>query len=42
MRRTAPAKDNLLPLGPQFLAWLQGVESELFLTAEEQGWLWSR
>lgn len=42
LRQTAPGKADLLPLGPQFLAWLQSEESELFLTAEEQGWLWSR
>jgi hypothetical protein len=42
MLRCAPAADESLPQGPQFLAWLQGSEATLSLTSEGLGWQWER
>lgn len=40
--RAAAETNETLPLGPQFLAWLQSEEDTLKLTAEKQGWQWRR
>lgn len=37
-----PARESGLPLGPQFLAWLQGGEERLVLGSEGRGWQWAR
>lgn len=42
LSRAAAETDARLPLGPQFLAWLQSEDDILKLTAEEQGWQWRR
>lgn len=34
--------ESPLPLGPQFLAWLQGDARELGLAADGQSWRWAR
>jgi hypothetical protein len=35
-------EETRLPLGPQFLAWLQSKDATLALAAERQGWQWER
>lgn len=37
-----PDSDSGLPLGPRFLAWLQGGEERLVLGSEGRGWQWAR
>jgi len=42
MERAAPGEDNLLPQGPQFLAWWLSDEAAFTVTADNQGWRWQR
>jgi len=42
LARSSTTDDELLPQGPQFLAWLQRDEADLDLTSEGQGWRWQR
>jgi hypothetical protein len=37
-----PENDEPLPLAPLFIAWAEADESTLRVTADGQGWVWSR
>ena len=40
---SAPAEKNeALPMAPQFISWALGTEPKLRITADGQGWIWSR
>ena len=40
---SAPAEKNqALPMAPLFISWALGTEPTLRITAETQGWIWSR
>jgi beta-ketoacyl synthase-like protein len=38
----AAETDELLPMGPLFMAWWLSAERALRMTADGQGWIWSR
>jgi len=42
MSCSAPATDQHLPQGPQFLAWLRSNDATFSLTCNGRGWQWER